>query len=197
MSINSNSELRISGNIPIDIQVEIIKHLPIKSLIRCTLLSKLHNGIIKSPSFITEHSVRQNQQHHLLAWYETHEIGTRNESQNYVSIIDNDIFPQNYSRITTPDILNQIYLERDYVESSGLLCFTVGSRSVTNVNKCYIWNPSIRRCITIPIPNGFGCVVGFGVCPKSNDPKLVKIRASATCISANWDAEIYSDNILS
>ncbi|XP_071734245.1 putative F-box protein At1g30920 [Rutidosis leptorrhynchoides] len=92
----------MADNIPIEIQVEIIKHLPVKSLIRCTLLSKLFNSIIKSSSFVTEHSFRHNHQHHLLARYET--VSDDNElQQNHVSIIDNDNFPKNKCPITVPE----------------------------------------------------------------------------------------------
>ncbi|GJY82456.1 hypothetical protein Tco_0495832 [Tanacetum coccineum] len=44
-----------------------------------------------------------------------------------------------------------------------------------------LWNPSVRKCVGIPIPNvyydsPYGYTrIGFGVCPDTNDPKLVKI----------------------
>ncbi|GJY11175.1 putative pentatricopeptide repeat-containing protein, partial [Tanacetum coccineum] len=40
-----------------------------------------------------------------------------------------------------------------------------------------IWNPTVRKSvgIGIPIPKSGYFVVGFGVCPHTNDPKLVKV----------------------
>nr|GEX96060.1 F-box domain-containing protein [Tanacetum cinerariifolium] len=46
-----------------------------------------------------------------------------------------------------------------------------------------IWNPTVRKSvgIDIPIPKaGYNLVVGFGVCPVSSDPKLVKISDIST-----------------
>ncbi|XP_071734199.1 putative F-box protein At3g49520 [Rutidosis leptorrhynchoides] len=190
MPTNSNSELTIPDYIPIEIQVEIIKHLPIKSLIQCTLLSKLFNSIIKSPCFITKHSVRYNQLHYLLARYETnmfHEF-----QQNYVPIIDNDNFPQIKVPITVPDTVNQIDAMLGIVlgSSHGLLLCLFESDNVHE--KFFIWNPLIQRCIVIPIHNAKHCVVGFGVCPDSCDIKLVKIRDHASSNSVNWDVEVYT-----
>ncbi|XP_071734221.1 F-box/kelch-repeat protein At3g23880-like [Rutidosis leptorrhynchoides] len=171
MSTDSNSELIIPDTIPIEIQVEIVKHLPIKSLIRSTLLSKLFNAIIKSSSFITKHSVRHNQHHYLLAR-------------------DNDNFHQN-KLLSVPETVHQI-LEQSYLLTSyhRLLCLA------TCKDQSYrIWNPLIQRCIVILIPDGKLWTVGFGVCPDSFDPKLVKIKRygnSDTSYSVNWDAEVYS-----
>ncbi|XP_071709297.1 F-box/kelch-repeat protein At3g23880-like [Rutidosis leptorrhynchoides] len=186
------SELKLPANIPIEIQVEIIKHLPIKSLILCTSLSKLFNSIIKSPLFITEHSVRYNQQHYLLARYD---LNINHEFQlNHVSVIENDNFPQiKLPILNVPDTIDRI--DVIVVSSShGLLCLF--KRSNNNIGgKCFLWNPSIRRCIVIPIPNASSFVVGFGVCRDSIDPKLVKIRRYgniATSNSVNLDVEVYS-----
>ncbi|XP_071734223.1 putative F-box protein At3g24700 [Rutidosis leptorrhynchoides] len=182
----------MADNLPIEIQAEIIKHLPIKSLIRCTLLSKPFNAIIKSPSFITKHSVRYNQLHYLLARYETNMYHAF--QQNYVPIIDNANFPQNKIPITVPDTVNRINAMLAFVLSSshGLLCLYQSDNVDT---KCFIWNPLIQRCIVIPIPNALHSVVVFGVCPNSCEIKLVKIRKygnSATCNSVNWDVEVYT-----
>ncbi|XP_071734248.1 F-box only protein 8-like [Rutidosis leptorrhynchoides] len=190
MSTNSNSELRIPDYIPIEIQVEIIKHLPIKSLVRCTLLSKVFNAIIKSRSFITRHSVRYNQMHHLLSRYL---IDMNDEfQQNYVSIIDNDNFPQNKLPITVHDTVNRIYPEVSFVlgSSHGLLCLFESENNIDT--KCFIWNSFIQRCIIIPIPDPKHWVVGFGVCPDTCDIKLVKITDRDSCNSVNWDIEVYT-----
>ncbi|XP_071712851.1 putative F-box protein At1g50870 [Rutidosis leptorrhynchoides] len=190
MSRYSNSELIIPDDIPIEIQVEIIKHLPIKSLIQCTLLSKLFNAIIKSPSFIIKHSVCYKQQHHLFVQYDVNMNGEYR--QKYVLIIDNDNdnFPQN-KLLTVPETIHQI-LEHSYVltSSHGLLCLA----DCDEQSYC-IWNLVIHRCIVIPIPDGLLWAVSLGVCPDSIELKLVKIKRfvnSVTSNSVNWEAEVYS-----
>nr|GFC32101.1 hypothetical protein [Tanacetum cinerariifolium] len=54
-----------------------------------------------------------------------------------------------------------------------------------------IWNPVIRKSvgIVIPIPKVGYTVVGFGVCPDTCDPKLVKITVDK--ISSIWEVEVY------
>ncbi|GKC31373.1 F-box domain containing protein, partial [Tanacetum coccineum] len=60
-----------------------------------------------------------------------------------------------------------------------------------------IWNPSIRKSVSILIPNVLKdtngdryTVIGFGVCPDdTSDPKLVKINVNATY---TWVVEVFT-----
>ncbi|GJS67992.1 F-box domain containing protein [Tanacetum coccineum] len=59
-----------------------------------------------------------------------------------------------------------------------------------------LWNPSIRKCVGIPIPNAFYTPyrytrIGFRVCPDTNDPKLVKISVVRTPHIC-WDAKVFT-----
>ncbi|GJS95905.1 putative pentatricopeptide repeat-containing protein [Tanacetum coccineum] len=54
-----------------------------------------------------------------------------------------------------------------------------------------IWNPSVRKYVGIVIPismSGY-VVVGFGVCPDTNGPKLVKVSVDE--ISSMWVVEVF------
>ncbi|GJR00813.1 ribonuclease H-like domain-containing protein [Tanacetum coccineum] len=55
-----------------------------------------------------------------------------------------------------------------------------------------IWNPSVRKSlgIVIPVPKAENIVVGFGVCPDTSDPKLVKI--SDAKIPSVWEVDVFS-----
>nr|GEZ22990.1 hypothetical protein [Tanacetum cinerariifolium] len=64
-------------------------------------------------------------------------------------------------------------LNRDIIYfSQGLLCF-YGKKTAV------IWNPTIRKSVVVHVPNVLGhpyeTVLGFGVCPGTCDPTLVKI----------------------
>ncbi|GKG52856.1 hypothetical protein Tco_0549968, partial [Tanacetum coccineum] len=51
-----------------------------------------------------------------------------------------------------------------------------------------IWNPTVRKSVGIVvIPKGRynRTIVGFGVCPDTSDPKLVKILVDQ--ISSMWE----------
>ncbi|GJS19563.1 ribonuclease H-like domain-containing protein [Tanacetum coccineum] len=52
-----------------------------------------------------------------------------------------------------------------------------------------IWNPTIRKSVSIviPIPKAWH-IVGFGVCPDTSDPKLVKI----TDDKISWVVEVFT-----
>ncbi|XP_071705073.1 F-box/kelch-repeat protein At3g23880-like [Rutidosis leptorrhynchoides] len=74
--------------------------------------------------------------------------------------------------------------------SQGLLCFYTGSVAI-------IWNPWIRKSVTVTFPNfdyrNYGDVVGFGVCPKTNDPKLVHVKFPRKSLeNETWKVEVFS-----
>nr|GFA46485.1 putative F-box protein At1g32420 [Tanacetum cinerariifolium] len=57
-----------------------------------------------------------------------------------------------------------------------------------------LWNPFIRKSVGIPVPYVYGSpygytLVGFGVCPDANDPKLVKINVIKTP-SISWEVQM-------
>ncbi|GKC88766.1 putative pentatricopeptide repeat-containing protein, partial [Tanacetum coccineum] len=61
----------------------------------------------------------------------------------------------------------------------GLLCFYGDVDLETEM--VVIWNPSVRKSVGIVIPLAkAGDVVGFGVCPDTSDPTLVKISVEET-----------------
>ncbi|KAD6455095.1 hypothetical protein E3N88_09801 [Mikania micrantha] len=76
------------AEIPLEIQVEIIKRVPVKSLIRFRSVSKQWKTVIDSSEFISDHCVNQSQPHQLLVTYSL--LGYEKE---YVSVVDDDSFP--------------------------------------------------------------------------------------------------------
>ncbi|GKC80091.1 hypothetical protein Tco_1130865, partial [Tanacetum coccineum] len=56
-----------------------------------------------------------------------------------------------------------------------------------------IWNPSVRKSVGILIPKaGYKhTIVGFGVCPYTSDPKLVKISVSYK-IHSMWEVDVFT-----
>nr|GFA75168.1 hypothetical protein [Tanacetum cinerariifolium] len=102
----------------------------------------------------------------------------------YVSLIDNDTFPQHMSPTTVPLCVQT--LERARISkyeparilgsSCGLICFHGYHKD--HLEMVVFWNPSIRKSVSVLLEPwvrlGTGWV-GFGVCPETCDPKLVKI----------------------
>ncbi|GKB71444.1 retrovirus-related pol polyprotein from transposon TNT 1-94, partial [Tanacetum coccineum] len=55
-----------------------------------------------------------------------------------------------------------------------------------------LWNPSVHKAVRIPIlqkPDGL-TFIGFGVCPNTSDPKLVRIDTIGYP-TVNWEVEVF------
>ncbi|GJX72881.1 ribonuclease H-like domain-containing protein [Tanacetum coccineum] len=59
-----------------------------------------------------------------------------------------------------------------------------------------IWNPTVRKSVGIFIPkaSNMRTIVGFGVCPDTSDPTLVKINLDK--ISNMWVVEVFVDGVI-
>jgi F-box interacting protein len=174
----------MSANIPFEIQEQIIrKVLRVKSLIRFRSVSKQWKSLIDSSGFITDHNVNQNHPHHLLLRYD---VGF--DEYKYVSIVDDDSFPQHkFSTVVSPaDKLVGSALMLDC--SHGLVCLYGLDHSVDRKKLVVVWNPSIRKSVDIVVPYG-PHAVGFGVCPKTFDAKIVIIKRSS---KVNHEADVFT-----
>ncbi|KAJ0647118.1 putative F-box domain-containing protein [Helianthus annuus] len=178
----------MSDNVPFEIQEEIIKHLPVKSLIRFRSVSKSWKSLIDSSNFITHYT---SQQQHLLVY-----IRRYGSEAKYVSIVDDNTFPEQRVSVTLPPLVKMLESYRKIGSSHGLLC-------LYNDGKLVIWNPSIRKAVAVVVPNVvdakmFNTELGFGVCRETSDPKVVKIRymkrfADLEIVtSIPWQVEVFT-----
>ncbi|KAJ0781687.1 putative F-box domain-containing protein [Helianthus annuus] len=192
----------MSDNIPFEIQAEIMKKLPVKSLVQFRTVSKAWKSLIDSSQFIVEYSGRHTQEHLLVRYSHKFE-------QKYVSIVDDHTFPEQKVSPTIPPPVNMLNYASIIGISHGLLCLYYnyqeglgGPCSVTNM--AFLWNLSIRKVVAVAVPN-VGCgmyetVLGFGVCRETIEPKIVKVThikrfsdmESISCIP--WQVEIFTLN---
>nr|GEZ03287.1 hypothetical protein [Tanacetum cinerariifolium] len=167
----------MSDYIPFEIQSEIIKRLPVKSVVQCRSVSKLWKSLIDSSEFITSYHTCQTQpQHHLLVRYRLA------KELKYVSVLDDDSFPNHKSSLTVPQPVSLLcgYI-LTLTSVNGLLCFFGSLQDVFNKKIVVLWNPSIGKAVGVTISNSLRMpdgltFVGFGVCPITSDPKLVRIN---------------------
>ncbi|KAF5764856.1 putative F-box domain-containing protein [Helianthus annuus] len=171
----------MSDHIPFELQSEIMKRFPAKSLIRFRSVCKAWKSLIESSDFITHYSGQQ----HLI-------VRSLNSSEtNYVSIVDDDhTFPHQKVSVTFPPLLKNPKDPSIIRSSHGLLCFydsyPPGGRAV-------IWNPSIRKSVVVDVPpsgNYVRTVVGFGVCHQTMDPKILKITRTTSL--SPWQTEVFT-----
>ncbi|KAJ0568522.1 putative F-box domain-containing protein [Helianthus annuus] len=193
----------MSDNVPFEIQEEIIKRLPIKSLIRFQLVSKAWKSLICSRHFIADYSAPHPQLQHLLVRYDHGHIST----PIYSSVIDDHTLLNRRVSLTPPPLVNWL---RDSViigSSHGLLCLQCfygdDDRFGLGTRMAVIWNISIRKAIAVVVPNVpdgeiYITFTSFGVCPETSDPKIVKITEinkwsdaeSVTLIP--WQVEVFT-----
>ncbi|KAJ0428300.1 putative F-box domain-containing protein [Helianthus annuus] len=166
----------MSYDIPFEIQAEIMKRLPVRSLIQFRSVSKQWKSLIDSSDFISHYS---SQQQHLLTRY----VNLGSLHPTYLSIVDDHTFPRHRVSLTVPLSVNLLKNCEIIGTSSGLLClYGPVFESVMAV----IWNPAIRKFVAVGVRNlTFRTVLGFGVCRETADPKIVKI----TCKDDREDVE--------
>nr|XP_043616238.1 putative F-box protein At3g16210 [Erigeron canadensis] len=179
----------MSDNISFEIQMEIIERIPdIKWVIQYRSVSKAWKSVIDSKKFVTAHTLRHHQahnnRHHLLIRTQDCQdckgcTGTRPISEHcidtpvkYFSIVDDDVtFP--HEKVSVPDSVEELFRYEAVIVGvcHGLFCLYEYSRTAV------IWNPSLTKTVVIPVSNVDRCMtdVGFRVCPRNLDPKLVKI----------------------
>ncbi|MFS8006070.1 putative F-box domain-containing protein [Helianthus anomalus] len=171
-TLNMKIRPKMSDNIPFELQEEIIKGvLPVKSLIRFRSVSKQWKSLIDSSEFITHHTLNHSQPQHLLVRYPN-----RSEIK-YVSIVDDDSFPQHKFSPTVPPTAKLLTHPRIIASSHGLVCLC-GFVHDLKKHLIVLWNPWIRKSAEIVFPYILNAL-GFGVCPKTMDPKIVNITREA------------------
>ncbi|GJZ11823.1 F-box/kelch-repeat protein-like protein [Tanacetum coccineum] len=161
----------MSDNIPLDIQAEIIKSLPVESLIRFRLVSKRWKSLIGSSKFIADYQ-KHKRHHHLLVRLKS----SHNFDEKYVSIVDDDTFPQHKFSLTVPPSV-KLLEKPDIVSSQGLLFVHSYDPVISGTLEALIWNPIIRKSVHIDVccePRPDFLTLTFGVGPDTCDPKIVK-----------------------
>ncbi|XP_050370729.1 F-box/kelch-repeat protein At3g23880-like [Argentina anserina] len=186
-------------SLPQEIIPNILIRLPIKSLIKFTSVCKSWNSTIKDPSFILTHLTHklnindQNATHPLLL-HTVHSEGTSPKSFGRVNIsgfkqdsyslhYDNNDAGGEYCKVEFPVVLKEKLINGCFrlvgtCNGLVLLADDMGEYGYTFV----IWNPSVRKYVTLPKPSvRFSThgdyVASLGLCydATSNDYKVVRL----------------------
>ncbi|KAI3497499.1 hypothetical protein L1887_40155 [Cichorium endivia] len=171
----------MSGEVCEELIFEIFTRLPPKSLLRFRSLCKSFCSYIASPGFISMHTVRSPKKVLI-----THETKKENGIDNFCTLYSEDqlpLFPRRaYIGITTVEFPFSKY-SRCVGSCNGILCmFDCKEYSIN------LWNPSIRRKLTLPDCPTSPCPqcscgvrrVGFGFDPVTDDYKIVSLRQATT-----------------
>ncbi|XP_050210952.1 F-box/kelch-repeat protein At3g23880-like [Mercurialis annua] len=161
----------MSENIHQEILIEILKRLPVRSLLKFRCVSKSWNSLISSSNFISSQV--------------NHSTGRSTNIKSYSFVKQNSVLDCKEQFILYNDgdddedftIHRELdefpYKDQEYFviigSCNGLICLS-DSRYV----RFYLWNPIINKCLTISSLDS-SLVVGFGYDCKKNDYKVVKI----------------------
>ncbi|XP_062021148.1 F-box/kelch-repeat protein At3g23880-like [Rosa rugosa] len=180
--------------LPEEMMIEILLRLPIKSLLQFTSVSKYWNSLIKHNTFIKDHlkltSNRITRDGPLLL---LRHCPREPNVEQYSLHLDNHTF-QGYSKPQLPvKSFNECF--RIVGSCNGLILLS--DDYLTETNNFILWNPSIRKSITIPKPHirhsQYYTVYGFGFDAKKDDYKIVQLVYEGHN-RAGPEVELYSLN---
>ena len=165
----------MSDYLPEEVVLEILHRLPVKSLIRFRCVSKAWNSLITSSVFINSHLTRS-----LSLPSNSNKLIVRhcvdNSDVEYYKLIDDN-------NVSFDQIQNiELPLKSCRIKHFRLIGSANGLFSLHEQERYILWNPSIRKFITLPRP----CIsvmthgliesrCAFGFDPRTNDYKLVRI----------------------
>nr|GEU77435.1 hypothetical protein [Tanacetum cinerariifolium] len=193
----------MSDNIPLQIQHEIIKWLPLKPLLKFRPVSKTWKSIIDSSKFINDYHIIYKHSQCLLLQYE------KDFQINFRSIVDDDTFPQNKPLVRLPDSIKLLKNPSHVISCfNGLFCLPgYFPKTWLDTQMAFLWNPFLRKIVRIAVPRvskkkvpdnsivnvfdlrlGYS-VVGFGVCLKTNDVKILMVNSS---IPTRWVVKVFT-----
>ncbi|KAK1357757.1 hypothetical protein POM88_051013 [Heracleum sosnowskyi] len=170
--------------LPEEIIFIILSLLPVKSLVRFSLVCKSWQSIISSTHFIqTQRNNSEKKQP---------------SSVLYCDYLNNVVYidtPEDSVKLRLPSMFNDCKIK--ICSCNGLVCLAGFSKPFV-----YIWNPSTRRFKILPAPNkrSIQCdpYMGFGFDPVSSDYKILRIVMNSVMVGGSFayvtEAELYSAN---
>ncbi|CAH9142002.1 unnamed protein product [Cuscuta epithymum] len=170
--------------LPLEIISDVLKRLPVKSLIRFQSVCNLWKNLLKSPSFIASHLDHSNRENLTIIFRRIP------YSFTLLYCLDGNMQPI--------QVRNNPFIDRfkslEVVGCcNGLLC--IQTRQLGKLPSLYLWNPAIREVREVPRsrPSTNLCYMtslGFAFCPTVKDYKIV--IPYVTPSDVEYGFEVYS-----
>lgn len=167
----------MSDYLPSELLISIFTRLPVETVVQCSLVCKSWNSLITNPTFISEHlkfnqTIAKDNPNLLVRRV----LYTDPKKEIYTLHCDNESFDE-YSKLNLS--LKSVGSFFTIVGNcNGLLCLLDERNSSAPVKNIYLWNPMIRKSITLPKYKFFSSNVestGFGFDHVTNDYKVIRI----------------------
>ncbi|CAH1440989.1 unnamed protein product [Lactuca virosa] len=185
--------------LPSELIVKILSRLPSKSLLRCRSVCKSWKSLISSPQFIQTHLNKFNQLNsrnivRCCLQPENREAYTVHLDDQHLTLDTPIDFPFSLTR-DDYDYRNPFFTMIGCC--NGVICLY---NATTTRNEILLWNPSIRRKVTLTPPvqpyrnynRDHIFVFGFGYCNISDDYKVVRLVCDGITFSDRPKVEIYT-----
>ncbi|KAI8556882.1 hypothetical protein RHMOL_Rhmol05G0290500 [Rhododendron molle] len=197
MGGSQSTEARVTFHLPIEITIEILSRLPVKSLLRFKSVCKTWYVLIKSDDFVAKHLQTHSALNSASLLVTTFNRKTKN---CVMSLVVNDGFNNGPINLYFPSFKMRSYLSVGGI-CNGLVCVSVSRYGFPLI----LCNPATRQFREIPgaewqlahIPDYNVLKVkwisyGFGFHPSTNDYKLIRIVYYASPIRKhNIRADLY------
>ncbi|XP_048138799.1 F-box/kelch-repeat protein At3g06240-like [Rhodamnia argentea] len=171
-----------SIDLPQEILIHILAKLPVKSLVRFRCVSKSWDALVTDPSFVSLHLRHAMASHdHSVVLLRHYSLTERKERNTLYR--DGESFLE-HQELEFPLMTYDTYYLAGYC--NGLLCF---SDYIINHLQVILWNPSLRKCVRLPIPRFVDTdithtyVLGFGFDSRRVDYKVVRL---IYMLGRNW-----------
>ncbi|KAM7503207.1 hypothetical protein LguiB_002111 [Lonicera macranthoides] len=189
----------MSDYLPEEVLVDIFSRLPVKTLIQVRCVCKQWFSLISNPNFATAHIDKTKNSDKLILRHFTEK--ERDGKEHYL-LLENDqtLHVHDDVKLEFPFKTRSRHNFRVVGSCNGLLCLSddLGVYAFGII----LWNPSIRRFVTLPTPRvtkrthgSYSLVLGFGFDCKSNDYKVVRIayvKGRNGCELIPPEVEVYS-----
>ncbi|KAI5660769.1 hypothetical protein M9H77_20092 [Catharanthus roseus] len=209
LSESLKNQDKMSHYFPEEILIEILIKLPVKTLIRFTLVSKSWHTLIRSSNFVSKHLINQNKKiptFLLLRHFneddkKEHYTFHSNDEDSSVSKLAEINFPLK-SRVSSTFL-------RIVGSCNGLICFCDDQFGTFPTKPIILFNPSIQKHLFLPLPTvhprSRDYVLGFGFDSQKSDFKVLRIvydktksqsqiQSQSPSVDLSAKAEIYSLN---
>ncbi|GKD86340.1 F-box domain containing protein [Tanacetum coccineum] len=170
----------MSDNIPFDIQIYIMKRLPVNSILRFRTVSKEWKSCIDLINFQKTYGILSSNDCCMILRY-------NQAFPSYMLSLDHNL---TYSSLVT--VVNDSNL-LPVGTCHGIWCFSYGIPIIC----CSLWNPSIKRSINILVPafnsqpKSDKILLGFGVRPDTLNPTIIKV-AYPRGGHGNWYVSVFT-----
>ncbi|OMP07502.1 hypothetical protein COLO4_07287 [Corchorus olitorius] len=170
----------MSDFVPHEVIFQILSHLPVETLIKCTLVCKEWYALITSSSFINAHLATTLAKPLISQPILTRRFTDSPNKEHYFLHLNHKSMDTCQAIKKSPLKPIENLYPRIVGTVNGLICLSDDLFGYTN--RILLWNPLVRRSMELPMPNvtykdfgPYSFILGFGFDAKKNDYKVVRL----------------------